>query len=401
MPLLVAFGAGNVGRGFIGDLFASAGWRVVFLDVAPALVDALHTEGSYIHQSVTTDTSTTRILTGIDAAYSTDQGAVDRLITEADLVTTSVGARILPRIAPALAHGLNARWDAECGPLDILLCENLHDASSVVRDLLTPHINSDHVARLDALLGLAETSIGRMIPAPAPLPDRSPTLIRVEPYRILPYDATALRGPEPEVDGLYPVRDIPFAFYADRKLLLHNMGHCMCAYLGERLGYTYIWQAIDDPRIRSMVQAAMHESALALATAYHADPTALARHVDDLIARFSNQALGDTLERVGKDPARKLAPNDRILGAYRLARSRNTPLEHLSLAAALGTARLAREPDWSPRTAQHHVETALFADDSIGRSFYHAQLDALGSSGFDWHTHTRLIDSAATRTGVV
>lgn len=403
MPLLIAFGAGNVGRGFIGDLFATAGWRVVFLDVAPALVDALHAEGSYTHETVSTEGVTTRTITGVDAVDSTDQDAVDRLITDADLITTSVGARILPKVAPALAHGLHARWHADRGPLDILLCENLHGAAAIVRDLLVEHLPAEDQTRLETDLGLAETSIGRMIPATPPEPGQSPTLIRVEPYRTLPYDASALRGPEPHVEGLHPVRDIPFAFYSDRKLFLHNMGHCTCAYLGERFGYDYIWQAVADPAIRALTHAAMTQSALALATRYNADPIALARHIDDLLARFANQALADTVERVGRDPARKLAPDDRLLGAYRLARSQGTPLANLSLVAALGTHRLAEEPDWTLERAHAHVDTALFTHDATGRDLYHALLDALGPTinGLDWTRIITLIDTDARNAGAV
>lgn len=402
MPTVIAFGAGNVGRGFVGDLFAGAGWDVVFLDVAPALVDALHADRSYIHETVSTEGVVPRTITGVDAAYSSDQEAVDRLLTDADFITTSVGARILPLIAPALAHGLSARWVAGRGPIDILLCENLHGAAGIVRDLLLEHLEGEDATRLDERLGLAETSIGRMIPAAPPEPGQPATLIRVEPYRVLPYDANALKGPEPQVEGLFPVRDVPFAFYSDRKLFLHNMGHCMCAYLGERRGYEYIWHAIGDPEIRALVRAAMTQSALALASRYGADPAALARHIDDLIARFGNRALGDTVERVGRDPIRKLAPEDRILGAYRLAAEQGSPHSYLSLAAAVGTARLAAESEWSDERARAHIEDALFgdADESEDRALYRAQLAAL-EKGFDWAAQTALLDGHARRVGAI
>ncbi len=244
-------------------------------------------------------------------------------------------------------------------------------------------------ARLDERLGLAETSIGRMIPAAPPEPGQPATLIRVEPYRVLPYDANALKGPEPQVEGLFPVRDVPFAFYSDHKLFLHNMGHCMCAYLGERRGYEYIWHAIGDPEIRALVRAAMTQSALA-------------RHIDDLIARFGNRALGDTVERVGRDPIRKLAPEDRILGAYRLAAEQGSPHSYLSLAAAVGTARLAAESEWSDERARAHIEDALFgdADESEDRALYRAQLAAL-EKGFDWAAQTALLDGHARRVGAI
>lgn len=131
-------------------------------------------------------------------------------------------------------------------------------------------------------------------------------------------------------------------------------------------------------------------------------PEALARHIDDLIARFGNRALGDTVERVGRDPIRKLAPEDRILGAYRLAAEQGSPHSYLSLAAAVGTARLAAESEWSDERARAHIEDALFgdADESEDRALYRAQLAAL-EKGFDWAAQTALLDGHARRVGAI
>lgn len=126
MPLLVAFGAGNVGRGFIGELFSAAGWDVAFLDVDPRLVERLGEDRSYIHETVSNSGVLRQVVTRVTAAYSTDQSAVDALVTEADLVTTSVGVRVLGAIAPALAHALRARWAAGRGALDVLLLSLIH-----------------------------------------------------------------------------------------------------------------------------------------------------------------------------------------------------------------------------------------------------------------------------------
>ena len=56
----------------------------------------------------------------------------------------------------------------------------------------------------------------------------------------------------------------PFDFYIKRKLYVHNMGHAICAYMGDLLGLEYIYEAIAVPHIRILVQNAMLESAMAL-----------------------------------------------------------------------------------------------------------------------------------------
>lgn len=395
MPLLVAFGAGNVGRGLIGDIFSTSDWDVVFLDVVPEIVDTLHAQRSYIHQTVSNTGIVSRTVTRIDGRYSTDQDQVDRLISQADLVTTSVGAHILPRIAPALAHGLAARWQSGGGPIDVLLCENLHGAATVVHSLLLENLPEEFHVITDTHLGLVETSIGRMIPAVPRHERKTPTLVRAEPYRKLPYDASALKGPQPTVRGLVAIKDVPFSFYGDRKLFIHNMGHCVCAYLGELLGYEFIYQSIADPRVHSIVHASMNESACALSQHYATDISALSRHIDDLIARFANRALADTCERVGRDPIRKLGAQDRFLGAYRLAQLAGVPRSYLSLALALGTLKLSQETHWDMERARGHVELHLFGGGTAntdGIALYRAQCDSL-QNGFNWDEHMELVDT--------
>ena len=47
MKSAVMFGAGNIGRGFIGLLLSQAGYHVTFVDVAAPLVDDINTLGKY------------------------------------------------------------------------------------------------------------------------------------------------------------------------------------------------------------------------------------------------------------------------------------------------------------------------------------------------------------------
>jgi len=44
---LVLFGAGKVGRSFIGQLFSTGGYEVVFIDINKPVIDALNISGQY------------------------------------------------------------------------------------------------------------------------------------------------------------------------------------------------------------------------------------------------------------------------------------------------------------------------------------------------------------------
>lgn len=339
MKRAVVFGAGGIGRGFLGPVFAAAGWRVTFVDVSEALVARLNSDGSYRQIVVHREREEVIQVDGVDALLISANDDVVAAVADADMVATAVGASNLPPVAVLLAEGLEARARAGRGPLDMLICENLHDAPKVLRALIDEEGRSPL-----AEAGLARTSIGRMVPVQIPN-EASPTDVRVEPYSFLPYEAAALVGPPPEVEHLVAVTD-SFDMYADRKLYLHNMGHCMLAYLGESRGLEFIWESVEQIDLRYFVRSAMTEAAGALSVRYGVPLADLLRHVDDLLARFRNHGLGDTNARVGRDPLRKMQPGDRMLGSYALCLEAGVTPSYVALAVALGIRRLADEPDW-------------------------------------------------------
>ena len=138
-------------------------------------------------------------------------------------------------------------------------------------------------------------------------------------------------------------KSISFDYYLDRKLYIHNMGHCFTAYLAEQKNYEFIWQGILDSEIRYFVRSAMIESAIALSRKYHQTISQVITHIDNLLMRFANKALNDTCERVGRDPVRKLKSDDRFLGALKICLDQKTNCKFVSLGVAIGLNKLAKE----------------------------------------------------------
>ncbi|MHB9025713.1 MAG: mannitol dehydrogenase family protein [Armatimonadota bacterium] len=315
MAQLVQFGAGNIGRSFVAQLFARAGYQIVFIDVVNELVDLLNARGRY--RVMVKDREPAELwVEGVSAVNGKDIEAVATVLAEADIAATSVGPNALPYLFPAIAGGLQLRYANGRGPLDIILAENLRNAAAFVRDGLRRLLPEDFP--LDAMVGLVETSIGKMVPIMTDAQRREdPLWVFAEAYNTLILDARAFKNPIPQVPGLAPKENI--AAYVDRKLFIHNLGHAAVAYLGflEDPSWTYLWEAMERLSVREGACAAMGESARALLVAYPGEFTAddLEAHIDDLLRRFTNQALGDTIYRVGRDLPRKLSREDRIIGA--------------------------------------------------------------------------------------
>lgn len=327
----VQFGAGNIGRSFIGRLFAEAGYRVVFIDVDSRLVSLLNERRSYpvvVKQNDRPDQ--VRLIGGVSAIDGRDREAVIDVLTQADGMATSVGQRGLQAVLPLLAAALELRAANNAPPLDLIIAENLRSGAAWFRQNLGPLLPEGF--DLDSRLGLVETSIGKMVPImPQDALNEDPLQLFAEPYDTLIVDRLGFRREVPALAGLKPVNNI--AAWVDRKLFLHNMSHAALAYLGYQANpaLIYCWQAMELPAVVDAVRAALLQSAAALNRAYPDDlpQEELAAHADDLLNRYRNRALGDTLHRVGRDLGRKLAREDRLIGACLLAAKHGLPFDSL------------------------------------------------------------------------
>ena len=332
----VMIGAGNIGRGFIGQIFHESGYHVVFVDVDEEIVGKLNRDGSYYLTLTDGEKSETRVIDNVSALHGGDGAQVAEQLAGCDVAATAVGMKALGHIAGNLAAGIKKRGELRPGdPLNILICENIHHSRDYLYGLLEPCFSGDEKRLLDET-GLVETTIGRMVPAPTPEMRRADaTAIIVEPYMALPVDEKAFRGRKPGL--LYTETFDPFEFFEEKKLYIHNLGHAICAYYGASRGYEFIWQAASNDVIADAVKSAMYLLAEAISGTYGTDRASLYEFAYELMKRFRNRLLGDTVARVGQDPLRKLAPGDRFIGAVERCKSRGMQYDKLlvGIAAAL------------------------------------------------------------------
>jgi mannitol-1-phosphate 5-dehydrogenase len=321
----VIYGAGNIGRGFIGQIFAESGYEVCFIDVADPVIEALNSQGRYPVRILRNDCSEDikrredinyedKWIEKVRAINGNNEEAAAAAIASADIMATAVGVRALPFIVPVIAAGLKKRFARNTAAFNIIICENLLDANKVLERLIKEHLTNEEQRIFDGAVGLVETSIGRMVPLQtAEMQDGNPLRVCVEAYGYLPVDKAAFRGNAPSLVGIRPFDR--FDFFIKRKLFIHNMGHGICAYLGMIRGNNFIYEAVGHGGILFIAQNAMLESALSLSKKYDMPLGDLQHHIRDLLLRFSNKALRDTCARVGSDTVRKLESKDRFIGA--------------------------------------------------------------------------------------
>lgn len=318
MKKAIMYGAGNIGRGFIGQLFYESGYEVSFIDVNMTVIDKLNADRKYPVYVTNGEKYDEHIVENVKGIDGRDVNAIAEAMAEADIMATAVGVNILKFIAEPFAAGVKCRKEKGIDiPLNVIICENMIEADKYFTSLVKNYLTEDERAYFDQYIALVEPSIGRMVPAtPKEISEENLLAVCVEPYCELPVDKNAFKGEIPAIKNMVPFS--PFDFYIRRKLFMHNMSHALSAYFGNLKGYTYIWEATKDTEIKLIALRALIESSKALNREYGVSMDELLEFSENLIGRFENKLLGDTVARVGKDTQRKLSENDRLVGTAKL-----------------------------------------------------------------------------------
>jgi mannitol-1-phosphate 5-dehydrogenase len=342
---LVLFGAGKIGRSFIGQLFSTGGYEVVFIDVYKPVIDELNRRRNY-NVIIKSENETVLNIKNVRGVFAGNEEEVVYEVATASIIAVSVGLNGLRSIFPLLAKGLLERFKTDSNyPLDIIIAENMRNADAYFQTELTKLL-PDYP--LDKLVGLIETSIGKMVPIMQKKDIQEDMLqIFAEPYNTLILNKKAFRNPIPEIKGLAPKDNMKA--WVDRKLFIHNLGHSAAAYIGylNNPEFVFMYEALALPAVFNASLAAMTQSADILIKKYPDEFSRedLTDHIDDLLMRFRNKALGDTIFRVGCDLMRKLGPEDRLAGAIKTAMIFDLPYDKILHALVCGCHFRAKNED--------------------------------------------------------
>ncbi|PPF35425.1 MULTISPECIES: mannitol-1-phosphate 5-dehydrogenase [unclassified Rathayibacter] len=357
MPTAVHFGAGNIGRGFVGLILHGAGYELVFADVNSELIGRLAAADSYEVHEVGEEAATHVVdrFRAIDSAA--DEEALVREIAAADIVTTAVGPNILRFVAPVIAKGLAAR-DESAPRLAVMACENAINATRLLQTEVAANLGADEWERLRTRAVFADTAVDRIVPNQDPGQGLDVT---VESFFEWVVDRTPFEGTEPEIPGATWVDDLePFI---ERKLFTVNTGHATAAYTGFAAGAHKLSDALAMPEVHDAVKAALEDTKALIVAKHGFSDEEQQAYLEKTLKRFANPYLTDTVDRVGRQPLRKLSRHERFIGpAAELAERGRTPE---GLLAAIGAALRFDVPEDPQSVELHEKLTALSPEEFV------------------------------------
>lgn len=324
MKQVVHFGAGNIGRGFIGDLLHNSNYHITFVDIDENLVNLLNTQNHYDLYLIDHDYSK-KVIDNVSAIAMTDTNKIIDAITKADLITTSVWANNLPKIAPIVAEGLRQRLLLNKPRINVIACENAMFATHILKKAMIDCDVNINEAELEKVAAYPSTAVDRVVIGAKK--DNVPVI------NIADYHELAI-----EQNNLVDANDLPIinAKYTDnlqkflqRKLYIVNCGHAFAGYIGYINGYTSAREVFLQPEFVKQIKEVMLESAKFIEHAYDFSHEEMMEYVDFAIKRYQAEGVDYAVSMVTRSPIRKLGKTDRMVGPCVECEKRNYPNEML------------------------------------------------------------------------
>lgn len=288
MSKIVVVGAGKTGRGFIARLLQEAGEEVIFIDKNAELVERLNKEKEF----------KVSFFGNVREAYHVNNFKACTWETadleNAELILVSVGGQNLKDVGESLSKLLKDETHYY-----IITAENASHPSKTLKEA----IGKENISVSESTVFCTTIEDGGLD-------------INSENYPYLQCDADLLEGYVPAAKTLKPIGN--FSNFLTRKLYTYNAASCVIAYLGWTKGYSNYADAANDEEILELLDKNYEATNKVLCKEFGYDEADQKEFAALSKAKFCDRTIVDTVARNARDPQRKLAAAERIMGPIRL-----------------------------------------------------------------------------------
>jgi mannitol-1-phosphate 5-dehydrogenase len=299
---LLIYGAGAIGRGYLPWVFQPDEYDYFYVESDPTLQAELQRRHHFTSFMTAGDDYVSRSV-AVQACYLPGEEA--RALDKADLIITAVGPRNFLKLHPQLS--------STSAP--VICCEN---------DANLPALMRTRTGKENIVFAIPDVISSST--AHESLKQQDPLAIITESGECFIEDTMK----HLQADCHYVSHEEMHRQWM-AKLFIHNTPHCIAAYLGNIAGANYLHEAMEVEGIAAIVEGAMNEMAKMLLAAADIDRDFIRYYSQKELSRFANKLLYDPIARVAREPFRKLAPNDRLLGAAQLCLSKGIVPENVLL----------------------------------------------------------------------
>lgn len=300
------FGAGNIGRGFLGLELHRLGFDLTFVESSASIIDMLNRKREY---EVQVAEEGKRIFVPVNKAVSTqDTPSINYLVKNASLIATAVGPHYLKDVGRILFDPIKERANDESF-LNVIACENMVGNSRQLRVNVLEHLTKKEKDRVATFVGFPGSVVDRIS-----IPVGQSTLVEKGYEWIAEADFWKAFSPPQCIKFVAELEP-----YLKRKLYMLNGAHAIIGYASHPLSITYVHEAMQNPSIRNLILGYLEETSEGLAHNYGFSKDELNKYQQTLIGRFDNHSVRDLTSRLVRGQIRKLDKQERLVGPALLA----------------------------------------------------------------------------------
>ncbi len=312
MRKALVFGAGNIGRGFLGVLLHESEYEVTFVDVDAERVNLINQYRDYPVYICSKTGVTEQMISGVRAINARDTEQVVQAVCDSDIIMTAVGKLALQHVAKPIALGLVERKKRGMGTAHVVViaCENVRDNTEYLAEFVKAEMGVEFQT-LAHTVSFPNCIVDRIVPNTKSKSDH-PLATIVEDYFQFVVDQSQLQAEFPHVQGVELVPHVSPKL--DQKLFTLNMAHGIIGYYGILRGHQFVHEAILDREILELVTGALEEVEDVIVQSHPSISRDEQRtYAGKIVGRFQNHHLQDELVRVASQPKRKLGNNERLV----------------------------------------------------------------------------------------
>lgn len=327
------FGAGNIGRGFIGILLKKSGYDVCFVDVNDELISRLKTDKEYTIYYLDETNSSDKV-EQVEALHgSKDEEQLFAQLTTCDLITTSLGQANLKYISSNIVTAIKLRIaSGVTSKIDIIACENGLRVSSYFKQLICQELTQDELEYVDKYIGFVDCTVDRIVPDQQ---NDNICDVKVEPTFEWVLCQSQVKANNEIIDANYTDN---LDYYNKRKLLTVNLTHSLIGYIGYNLGKKYVHETIAIAEVESFVNKVLNDITNALVIEFDVDRDVQTKYAYKTIERFKNKQIVDELTRVARNPLSKLGNDERYISPLKVLLANDLECESLCYAISYALA---------------------------------------------------------------
>lgn len=289
---IVHFGAGNIGRGAIPEIFDKLYSHLTFIDSNQELVNVINETKRY---KIINDKNV--IVSNYSAIHLSNTSKIMNAIENADLITTSCGINNLE----AIANILNNIIQLKNKPI-VIAFENNIRPSSYMKNFIK---NKNYFIFMDC-------TIDRIVP-------KQPEHISLLDVKTESYLSVILEKSN-EVHDWNWFKNFTIVESLDNYISLKLYGvnglHFVISILAYNLGIHYIHLAFKNDVVQSYIHTYLKFLTLFLIEEFKFDKIYISNYLNENLRRFANPDLYDECTRIARNSLLKLSPNNRVVPIF-------------------------------------------------------------------------------------